>query len=162
MIMTIALGGSLIWASQHFSLRQQTISQKDVSCPVGPHTGNHQPASKPTSSLTGVPGQSASEASGTSPDHCDDGPEDRTEFWPVFGRRLKITDTLLAVFTFLLLAAAIWQGIQLKRTVDSAERSNSILYRAYFWPGFARASPLPQNGWRYYVTFSTLDGRLAS
>ena len=41
-----------------------------------------------------------------------------SEYWTIFGRRLKITDTLLALFTFILIVVGAWQGIQLKNTVD--------------------------------------------
>jgi hypothetical protein len=36
-------------------------------------------------------------------------PEESTEFWPIFGHRLKITDTLLAIFTLLLVLVGFRQ-----------------------------------------------------
>jgi hypothetical protein len=67
--------------------------------------------------------------------------DERTEWWIILGHRLKITDTILAVFTALLFFAAIWQGYQLKLTVrhtsDSVELSrNSFIIenRAYITP----------------------------
>src|SRR5262249_7164610 len=43
-----------------------------------------------------------------------------TEFWPPFlGYRLKITDSLLALFTLLLVIVGGWQASQLRRTVQS-------------------------------------------
>lgn len=49
------------------------------------------------------------------------GAEAGTEYWPaVFGVRLKITDSLLAAFTLLLVLVGGWQGMHLRRTVVSA------------------------------------------
>ncbi len=52
-------------------------------------------------------------------DESDETAYDRSEYWPIFGRNLKITDTLLAAFTAILVIVGAWQGIHLKRTVDS-------------------------------------------
>jgi hypothetical protein len=43
---------------------------------------------------------------------------------------------LLAFVTTFLIAVGIYQGIQLKRSVDAAEKSDVILERAYVWPGY--------------------------
>ena len=43
---------------------------------------------------------------------------------------------LLALVTAFLIAVGIYQGAQLKRSVNSAERSDKTLERAYLWPGF--------------------------
>jgi hypothetical protein len=44
---------------------------------------------------------------------------DRSEYWTILGRKLKITDTILAVFTLALVLIGAWQGAHLKRTVSS-------------------------------------------
>jgi hypothetical protein len=43
---------------------------------------------------------------------------------------------LLALVTAVLIGVGWYQGVQLKRSVDSAERSDKTLERAYLWPGF--------------------------
>ena len=45
-----------------------------------------------------------------------------TEFWTIFGRRLKITDTLLAVFTLALVIATLFLWRATKKLWQSAER----------------------------------------
>jgi hypothetical protein len=55
--------------------------------------------------------------------------DEASEFWSIFGRRLKITDSLLALFTFFLVAIGIWQGIQLKRTVDAVRDELNATHR---------------------------------
>jgi hypothetical protein len=52
-----------------------------------------------------------------------------SEYWTIFGRHLKITDTLLALFTFVLIAVGAWQGIQLKSTVDLAREEFIATHR---------------------------------
>lgn len=44
---------------------------------------------------------------------------DKSEYWSILGRNLKITDSLLAIFTLGLVGIGTWQGVHLKRTVDS-------------------------------------------
>lgn len=58
-----------------------------------------------------------------------EGAEKGSEYWPwlIFGFRLKVTDSLLALFTLLLFFVGTWQGYQLNRTVAAAERTE----RAY-------------------------------
>ena len=58
-------------------------------------------------------------------------PDRASEDWVVLGHRLKITDTLLAAFTFVLCWIGWWQGRQLKRTVDHMEKANETQLRAY-------------------------------
>jgi len=43
--------------------------------------------------------------------------EQASEYWTILGRTLKITDTLLAMFTFLVIPVGIGQAYFLKRTV---------------------------------------------
>jgi hypothetical protein len=58
--------------------------------------------------------------------------EEGTEFWPpLFGYRLKITDTLLVTVTFLLFAL-LWRcGWQLGGSVKSGENTAKRQLRAY-------------------------------
>lgn len=45
--------------------------------------------------------------------------DEATEFGQIFDNRLKITDTLLAIFTFFLVVIGWWQGSKLKKTVGA-------------------------------------------
>ena len=44
--------------------------------------------------------------------------EEGTEYWTILGHKLKITDSVLALFTLILVIIGWWQGKQLKATVD--------------------------------------------
>jgi len=50
-------------------------------------------------------------------DRGDHSAEEASEYWPflIFGTRLKITDSLLALFTFWLVVIGAWQGYQIKK-----------------------------------------------
>src|SRR5262249_4321789 len=62
-----------------------------------------------------------------------------TEFWPPFlGYRLKITDSLLALFTLLLVIVGAWQAYQLRRTVQASITGE----RAQIYPGPFKTSRL--------------------
>src|SRR5579862_3203479 len=56
---------------------------------------------------------------------------------------------LLALVTAFLIVVGIYQGVQLKRSVDSTERANEVLERAYLWPGFGLL--IEQNGIRFGI-----------
>jgi hypothetical protein len=69
-------------------------------------------------------------------------PDDATEYWDVVGHRLKITDTLLAIFTLALVLVGLWQGEMLRRTVAATRKSADALpavERAYIFvrPSFS-------------------------
>ena len=78
--------------------------------------------------------------------------QEGNEYWPwlIFGLRLKVTDSLLAAFTFFLVAIGAWQGGHLKRTVDSFV----VGERPYIFPSAPDASGLhpPPEKLRYYKT----------
>ncbi len=61
---------------------------------------------------------------------------EESEYWTVFGHRLKITDSLLALFTAGLVGIGWWQGLQLRRTVDATKKAAEALpkiERAYLF-----------------------------
>jgi hypothetical protein len=90
---------------------------------------------------------------------CAHGAEETSEFWPfrLWGHRLKITDSLLALFTFLLVILAAWQGFQLKRTVDSAEKSDRLLERAYVTGGPGRRTTDGKTDTHYGIVFTGMN-----
>ncbi|MBT3070819.1 hypothetical protein KKP04_08060 [Rhodomicrobium sp. Az07] len=46
--------------------------------------------------------------------------DDASEFWVISGRKLKITDTLLAIFTFFLVVIGAWQGHVISGQIELA------------------------------------------
>lgn len=78
-----------------------------------------QNGSQPAPTIPQRPSADSEGKSGTNPDNS---ANEASEFWPPFwGFRLKVTDSLLAAFTALLFFAAIWQAIQLRRTIDKMD-----------------------------------------
>jgi hypothetical protein len=64
--------------------------------------------------------------------HCPDAEPEGTEFWPPFhGYRLKVTDTLVAVFTALLFAATIALWWSTRRLVKGTDKTAERQLRAY-------------------------------
>ena len=66
------------------------------------------------------------------------------------GQLATFTEWLVAV-TAILIIVGIYQAAQLKRAVDTAEKSDETLQRAYVWPGFGKHEPL-HNGMKWFVT----------
>jgi hypothetical protein len=85
--------------------------------------------------LGGLSGTIAQELSSQAPEG--------NEFWPPFlGYRLKITDSLLALFTLLLVIVGAWQGYQRRRTVQSRITGE----RPQIYPGPFNSSKLLPSG----------------
>lgn len=83
--------------SQHEAQQQNEASDKSAAIVPTSPSGNKQKERAPST---------------------DESAEKGTEFWsPLSGYKFKITDSLLALFTFLLVVAGAWQGIHLRRTV---------------------------------------------
>lgn len=53
-----------------------------------------------------------------------------------YTERLAWFTEMLALVTIFLIGVGIYQGVQLKRSVDTTERANEVLERAYLWPGY--------------------------
>ena len=80
---------------------------------------------------------------------CSQGAEEASEYWPFpfLGRRLKITDSLLALFTFFLVAIGAWQGSHLRATVEAIVSGE----RPYIYPGrFVTGALLPSGAHAIY------------
>jgi len=66
--------------------------------------------------------------SGVSEDHRQNRGDETSEFWAIFGHRLKITDSLLVGFTFLLFVATLGLWLATRNLVrDARETSNKQL-----------------------------------
>jgi len=91
---------------------QQAPNSDSSQTPAAGKTQNAGPSSP------GIPIVPPSNLEKESSSNGAQGADKGSEFWPILGHRLKITDSLLAAFTFLLVLIGGWQGIQLKRTVD--------------------------------------------
>ncbi len=68
--------------------------------------------------------------SSNKPAHAEE--QEGNEFWPpVYGYRLKVTDTLLTAFTFLLFLATLALWLATRGLVKSADRNADLQLRAY-------------------------------
>src|SRR5689334_22225826 len=67
--------------------------------------------------------------------------DDSSEFWLVMGHRLKITDTLVVLLTFLLAGGTFLLWLATQRLVQSAEETARRQLRAYM----AIAAAIPRN-----------------
>jgi hypothetical protein len=91
--------------------------------------GNTQPA---TPSPASVPEVLPGGHDGTCSGQCPNAGQEGTEFWPpLFGYRLKITDTLLVGFTALLFIATLALWWSTRRLVTGADRTAERQLRAY-------------------------------
>jgi hypothetical protein len=70
--------------------------------------------------------------------HTGQGDDESSEFWTISGRRVKITDTLLVVFTFVLSVATVFLWLSTRRLVKGAENTAERQLRAYVFSERAR------------------------
>jgi len=88
-----------------------------------------EPAEHPPS---GIPGIKAGTASGEGANKGENGGKEGTEFWtPLYGYRVKVTDSLLVVFTFLVFVATVLLWWSNRRLVTGVEKSAERQLRAY-------------------------------
>lgn len=65
-------------------------------------------------------------------EHTSDSSQEGTEFWPpLFGYRLKVTDTLLVAFTALVFGATLFLYFATRDLVEGAEKTAERQLRAY-------------------------------
>jgi hypothetical protein len=94
-----------------------------------------------TQPLPGVPEVSAESADRKGQSKSEEGSEQGTEFWPpLYGYRLKVTDTLLAGITFLLFLATFALWLATRKLVRSAEKTAKQQLRAYIGVSLRRAT----------------------
>lgn len=127
------LGGYSAWlsASEHPSQAPQIQSQQVFERGIGrtPDAVHNQNPSEsgedrlPTSKtkITGTKRGSKGEYDG----------EETTEFWSIFGHKFKITDSLLALFTFFLFCATTGLWWATRRLVIAADQTAKRQLRAY-------------------------------
>jgi hypothetical protein len=85
-----------------------------------------------TQPLPGIPEISAEGTDRKGQSKTTDGSEQGTEFWPpLYGYRLKVTDTLLASITFLLFLATFALWLATRALVRGSERTANAQLRAY-------------------------------
>jgi hypothetical protein len=102
-----------------------------------------QPAPPPS---TGVPEVLGNSQDGKCAAHCDNAEKEGTEFWPpLWGYRLKITDTLIAAFTALLFFATLALWWSTRRLVGGADKTAKRQLRAYVFVTDAAIDNFGQN-----------------
>jgi hypothetical protein len=93
---------------------------------------NTQQTERPQNTSAGNQEIVASSGQGKGQSNTDERSEQGTEFWPSFyGYRLKVTDTLLVVVTFLLFGATFALWLSTRRLVRGAEVTAQQQLRAY-------------------------------
>lgn len=88
-----------------------------------------------SSPKTSVPGNDVLPpgGEGEASEHKHKANEEGTEFWPIFGARLKITDTIIATFTALLFWATLTLSGYTRELVRDAKVSSQIQNRGYIF-----------------------------
>jgi hypothetical protein len=100
----------------------------------------------PTPSLAPVPEVLSGGQNGKCTGHCDDAEKEGTEFWPpLWGYRLKITDTLVAAFTALLFFATLALWWSTRRLVRGAQETAQRQLRAYVFVESASITHVDNN-----------------
>lgn len=95
-----------------------------------------------TQPLPGIPEISAEGTDRKGQSKTTDGSEQGTEFWPpLYGYRLKVTDTLLAGITFLLFLATFALWLATRKLVRGSEKTAERQLRAYLLPKGGTISP---------------------
>ena len=92
-------------------------------------------------SVASVPELHPESSTNKAQQHAHQGGDETSEFWTVNGRRLKVTDSLLVVFTFLLFVATVLLWWSTNRLVRGAEDTAERQLRAYVTVKSIREEP---------------------
>jgi hypothetical protein len=139
--------------------RVQTNQQpKSATESQGAPTQKQNSANDPITVIPAIPPANLKEKASNTGSH---GNENGTEYWPwlLLGLKLKVTDSLLALFTGLLIFVGAWQGGHLRATVKAIISGE----RPYIYPGvFSTARLLPSGAHAVYplaanVPFPEID-----
>lgn len=98
-----------------------------------PPTTNGQPNANADDTKTAEPsiGESHPKATGTDPsEYARKGGEEASEYWVILWRRVKITDTLLVLFSFLLFIGTMLLWLSTRKAADAAKLSADALASA--------------------------------
>lgn len=127
-----------LFASSDLAWSQEPPKAPQIEPKQQPESGlkaqeNHNQQATPSiQPLPGIPEVSAEGADRKSQNKPEEGSEQGTEFWPpLYGYRLKVTDTLLVGITFLLFVATLALWLATRRLVRSAEKTAERQLRAY-------------------------------
>lgn len=128
------LGGNAMAQSQEPPPQAPQIkTEQNPDGAASPRTNSHQDTQPADQVAPGKHQNSAIDAKQQTGEDAGKRAREDTEFWTIFGHRLKITDTLLAVFTFLLFLAGVGQGVFLYRAdqathiaADAAKQSADV------------------------------------
>ncbi len=142
MLITVALGGFAMAQSQESPPQTpqiQSDQKPDSAAKRQTQSDNHV---NPAAQQPAIEQQhSPSDAKREADKDAEKRAEEAREYWPfhVFGARLKITDSLLALFTFLLIVVGAVQGAFLYRTdqgthkaADAAQKSSKVAEDSLF------------------------------
>ena len=107
------------------------IAQSSAQSPDFPKTPEVKPQTQTESGLKSEPRGSTATVPAVLIERGNE-KEQGTEFWPpLFGYRLKITDTLVVIFTFLLFLATLALWLATRRLVHDAKSTGETQLRAF-------------------------------
>jgi hypothetical protein len=141
-VFSLAVFVAALWPSQYpYSQTPEikTEQQSDSAAKSQPESNHRATPSDPNA--TAEQQHPTNDPKGEADKDADKRAEEVREYWPfhILGARLKITDSLLALFTFLLIIVGAVQGIFLFRTdrgthkaADAALRSSEVAEAALF------------------------------
>jgi hypothetical protein len=110
--------GSYVWSASQHSQDVVKIETKKEPDRTAESKGQGNRRTKPTESpLRLVQASQTEKADNIAPHNPAKDAEEASEYWTIVGSKLKVTDTLLAIFTFLLIPVGAFQAIFLWRTV---------------------------------------------
>jgi len=153
-ILAVALAGGLTWVLPDLfppNPTERSVAEcTQFSAQQNKEADNHASGTNEASPV--VPGREAAQHD-KGPDKRDSNSTSKYEcLVAAYAGQLALFTELLAFVTAILIAVGIYQGRQLKRAVDTAERSDEILQRAYLWPGFGRNDPIGNGEGRKWFT----------
>jgi hypothetical protein len=126
----------------------QVPAEQQPIAPTEPHRNGAESINLTDSPMTGVSAGHGEPTKSQTTLNDHNGRDEGYEFWTIFGRRIKITDTLFAVFTVLLLCATVALWWSTRGLINSARETTEQQLRAYVtmetgqWRGLTDGRPL--------------------
>lgn len=117
--------------SQQPQQTPQIPAKKESNSPLKDEEKSETKTNNAKESVVSVPGSHPEISANKSQHNANQGGEEASEFWTIAGRRLKITDSLLVVFTFFLFFATVLLWWSTRRLVKAADNTAQKELRAY-------------------------------
>jgi hypothetical protein len=129
----------LLFVSSDFAWSQEPPKTPQVEPKQQPESGlkaqenRGQQTPSPNQPLSNVPQIATDGTNSKGKSKAEERSEQGTEFWPpLYGYRLKVTDTLLVGITFLLFLATLALWLATRKLVNGAEKTSERQLRALY------------------------------